>query len=51
MAGHVTPLRQRYLGTLLGLAVGDALGAPAEFLSPEQIAERWGVLTEMVGGG
>jgi ADP-ribosyl-[dinitrogen reductase] hydrolase len=44
-------LRERYAGTLLGHAVGDALGAPAEYLSPQQIVERWGVLTEMVGGG
>lgn len=51
MTDPPTRLRQRYLGTLLGLAVGDALGAPAQFLSPDQIAERWGVLTEMVGGG
>ena len=43
--------RDRFRGTLLGLAVGDALGAPAEFLTVGQIAERWGVLTEMVGGG
>jgi len=43
--------RERYVGAILGHAVGDALGAPAEFLSPEQIAERWGVLSEMVGGG
>ncbi len=35
----------------LGLAVGDALGAPAEFLTADQVVERWGVLTEMVGGG
>jgi ADP-ribosyl-[dinitrogen reductase] hydrolase len=44
-------LRERFRGTLLGIAAGDALGAPAEFLTPEQVAERWGVLTEMVGGG
>jgi ADP-ribosyl-[dinitrogen reductase] hydrolase len=44
-------LRERFRGTLLGVAVGDALGAPAEYLTPEQVAERWGVLTEMVGGG
>jgi len=44
-------LRERFHGTLLGLAVGDALGAPAEFLTPEEIVERWGVLTEMMGGG
>lgn len=51
MQPSVTHLRGRYHGALLGLAAGDALGAPAEFLSPEQIAERWGVLTDMVGGG
>ena len=47
----VATLRERFRGTLLGLAAGDALGAPAEFLTPEQVAERWGVLSEMVGGG
>jgi ADP-ribosyl-[dinitrogen reductase] hydrolase len=51
MADPAPTRRDRYLGTLLGLATGDALGAPAEFLSPEQILERWGVLAEMVGGG
>lgn len=44
-------LRDRYRGTLLGLAVGEALGAPAEFLTAEQIVERHGVITEMLGGG
>ena len=44
-------MRERFRGTLLGVAAGDALGAPAEYLTPEQVAERWGVLTEMVGGG
>jgi ADP-ribosyl-[dinitrogen reductase] hydrolase len=43
--------RERFRGTMLGVAAGDALGAPAEFLTPEQVAERWGVLSEMVGGG
>jgi len=43
--------RERFRGVLLGIAVGDALGAPADFLTPEQVAERWGVLSEMVGGG
>jgi ADP-ribosyl-[dinitrogen reductase] hydrolase len=41
----------RCRGSLLGLAVGDALGAPAEFLTADQVAQRWGVLAEMVGGG
>jgi len=44
-------LRDRFRGTLLGLAVGDALGAPAEFLTAEQVVEKYGVITEMLGGG
>jgi ADP-ribosyl-[dinitrogen reductase] hydrolase len=51
MSRRAPTVRERYAGALLGHAVGDALGAPAEFLSPQQIVERWGVLTEMVGGG
>ena len=43
--------RDRFRGALLGLAVGDALGAPAEFLTPVEVRDRWGVLDEMVGGG
>ena len=43
--------RDRFRGALLGLAVGDALGAPAEFLTASQVRDRWGVLDEMVGGG
>ncbi|MFE3857654.1 ADP-ribosylglycohydrolase family protein [Streptomyces griseorubiginosus] len=35
-------LRERARGALLGLAVGDALGAPAENLKPSQIRDRWG---------
>lgn len=50
-AGKGPTRRERFRGALLGHAVGDALGAPADFLSPDQVAERWGVLTEMVGGG
>ncbi|WP_206184567.1 ADP-ribosylglycohydrolase family protein [Thermoactinospora rubra] len=43
--------RDRARGCLLGLAAGDALGAPAENLTPAQIAARWGRLTEITGGG
>lgn len=41
------PLKSRYLGSMLGLAVGDALGAPVEFL------ERGSFLpvTQMQAGG
>jgi ADP-ribosyl-[dinitrogen reductase] hydrolase len=44
-------LRDRFRGTLLGLAVGEALGAPADFLTRDQIAERYGVISDMLGGG
>ncbi len=44
-------LRDRYRGCLLGLAVGDALGAPLEFLSRTDIAQRHGEVREMLGGG
>ncbi|MET7331468.1 ADP-ribosylglycohydrolase family protein [Nonomuraea sp. NPDC005650] len=43
--------RHRARGCLLGLAAGDALGAPAENLSPSEIRRRWGRLTEIEGGG
>ncbi|MDH2389959.1 ADP-ribosylglycohydrolase family protein [Streptomyces sp. HNM0663] len=35
-------LPERARGALLGLAVGDALGAPAENLRPSEIRRRWG---------
>jgi ADP-ribosyl-[dinitrogen reductase] hydrolase len=44
-------LRDRYRGTLLGSAVGDALGATVEFMSRDEIRVRHGVHTEIIGGG
>jgi ADP-ribosylglycohydrolase len=41
-------LRDRARGALLGLAVGDALGAPAENMKPSQIRARWGRITGYV---
>jgi len=34
-------LQERFGGILLGTAVGDALGLPAEGLSPDRIRRRW----------
>ena len=44
-------LRNRIAGALYGVAIGDALGAPLEFMSQEQIANKHGRVTEMIGGG
>ncbi|MEX2196031.1 MAG: ADP-ribosylglycohydrolase family protein [Thermoleophilaceae bacterium] len=43
--------KDRSLGALLGLAAGDALGAPVEGLPAGEIRERHGTLSEMTGGG
>ncbi len=40
--GVAGDVRDRARGALLGLAVGDALGAPAENMKPSQIRQRWG---------
>lgn len=44
-------LQQRALGAYLGLAVGDALGATTEFMTPGEIRERHGVHRKISGGG
>jgi len=44
-------IRSRAAASFLGFAVGDALGAPVEFMTSGEIASRFGVLREMVGGG
>lgn len=45
-------MQEKFSGTLLGLAVGDALGGPVEFKSSSEIKKSFnGPLKEMVGGG
>lgn len=44
-------LRNRIAGTLYGVAIGDALGAPLEFMNKDEIARKHGRVTEMIGGG
>lgn len=41
----------RIRGAMYGVAVGDALGAPLEFMSAECIQARHGVVRDMIGGG
>lgn len=47
----LTDVRERARAAFLGLALGDALGAPVEFMTRGEIAAQHGVLRELVGGG
>jgi ADP-ribosyl-[dinitrogen reductase] hydrolase len=44
-------LQERAVGAYLGLAVGDALGATTEFMTPREIREIHGVHRKIRGGG
>ncbi len=41
----------RARAAFLGCAIGDALGAPVEFMTAAEIRAKYGVLKEIVGGG
>ncbi len=51
MTAATPNLADRVRGALLGAAVGNALGAPFEFMSANQIQIRHGRVSDMVGGG
>ncbi len=38
-------------GGLFGVAIGDALGAVTEFMSADEIKEKYGIVTDFIGGG
>jgi ADP-ribosyl-[dinitrogen reductase] hydrolase len=44
-------LWERALGSYLGLAIGDALGATVEFMTAREIAAQYEVHKEIIGGG
>jgi ADP-ribosyl-[dinitrogen reductase] hydrolase len=48
---HLGDVRERAYAALLGVAIGDALGATLEFMTPKEIRAQYGVLTEIRGGG
>ena len=48
---ELATLMDKALGAYLGLAIGDALGATVEFMTPREIAARHGVHRDIVGGG
>lgn len=44
-------LLNRALGSFLGLAIGDALGATVEFMTAREIAAQYKIHNQIVGGG
>lgn len=44
-------VKDRAVAAFLGLALGDALGATVEFMTPREVAAAYGVHKEIVGGG
>ena len=44
-------VRERAYATLLGSALGDALGATVEFCTQTEVRAQYGVLRKIVGGG
>jgi ADP-ribosyl-[dinitrogen reductase] hydrolase len=44
-------LLDRALGSFLGLAIGDALGATVEFMTAHEIAAQYKLHKEIIGGG
>ena len=44
-------LTDRAIAAYLGLAVGDALGATVEFMTPREIVEKYRVHDTLIGGG
>ncbi|GAA5171975.1 ADP-ribosyl-[dinitrogen reductase] hydrolase [Viridibacterium curvum] len=44
-------LLDRALGAYLGLAIGDALGATVEFMTPREIMTTYGTHRHVIGGG
>lgn len=43
--------KDRILGSLVGFAIGDAMGATTEFMTDRQITLVYGKVTEIMGGG
>jgi ADP-ribosyl-[dinitrogen reductase] hydrolase len=48
---HLPDVRDRAEAAMVGMAVGDALGATVEFMTPGEIRATYGVLRDMKGGG
>lgn len=46
-----TTKRNKIAGAIYGFAIGDAMGATTEFMSKDQIKQKFGKVTDIIGGG
>jgi len=44
-------IHRRALGAYMGMAIGDALGATVEFMTPREIHNMYGMHRKIIGGG
>lgn len=44
-------LFDRVLGSLIGFAIGDAMGVTTEFMTREEVQKKYGEVTTIMGGG
>lgn len=44
-------LHNKVLGSLLGFAIGDAMGATTEFMTQDEISHQYGEVNDIIGGG
>jgi ADP-ribosyl-[dinitrogen reductase] hydrolase len=44
-------MRNKIAGAIYGFAIGDAMGATTEFMTEQQIKQKFGKVTDIIGGG
>ena len=47
----IITLESRIKGALYGFAIGDAMGATTEFMTYEEIKDKYGIVKDILGGG
>src|SRR5450432_510207 len=48
---NLDEIRERARAAFIGMAIGDALGATVEFMTASEIAAKYGIFREIIGGG
>ncbi|MDD2364801.1 MAG: ADP-ribosyl-[dinitrogen reductase] hydrolase [Desulfuromonadaceae bacterium] len=48
---NIEDIRDRARAAFIGMAIGDALGATVEFMTASEIASKYGIFRDIIGGG